>query len=140
MCIRDRGSFGPDQGQFSGPEGIVVYGNTVYVADTDNDRIQAFDLDGNYLFQWGSTGSADGQLDEPTGIAVDAHGYVYVSEENNHRVQKFTPTGDFLAKWGSRGAGNGQFEFPYDLVVDAAGNVYVTDWGNDRVQQWAPVN
>ena len=45
--------------------------------------------------KWGTSGSGDGQLIGPRGVAVDGSGNVYVADTNNHRVQKFaalTPT------------------------------------------------
>jgi hypothetical protein len=39
----------------------------VYIADTDNHRIQVFDADGTFLGKWGSEGSGDGQFLAPRG-------------------------------------------------------------------------
>ena len=35
----------------------------VYVADSNNDRIQKFDINGNFIKSWGSMGTGDGQFD-----------------------------------------------------------------------------
>ena len=96
-----------------------------------------------FLFQWGSQGSGDGQFKLPAGIAVDAAGKVYVTELANNRVQVFDASGELLHKWGSEGrgigpfrkrSGDGQFNWPKAIAVDPAGNVYVGDTYNDRVQ------
>jgi DNA-binding beta-propeller fold protein YncE len=65
-----------------------------------------------HLFKgmWGSTGTSDGQFNEPHGIAVDSDGNVYVVDRFNHRIQKFTSTGIFLDKWGGFGTGDGKFQ------------------------------
>lgn len=34
----------------------------VYVADTGNNRVQKFSSDGNYITEWGSAGSGNGQF------------------------------------------------------------------------------
>ena len=34
----------------------------VYAADRDNSRIQKFDSSGNFLLEWGSLGTANGQF------------------------------------------------------------------------------
>ena len=39
--------------------------NNVYVTDEDNYRVEKFDGNGNYLTQWGSNGSGNGQFDYP---------------------------------------------------------------------------
>ena len=52
--------------------GIAVDSSgNVYVADSDNNRIQKFDSNGNFITKWGSNGSGDGQFNGPIGIAVD---------------------------------------------------------------------
>ncbi len=59
----------------------------------------------DHLFKgmWGSRGSADGQFNNPRGIAVDSDGNVYVADSGNNRIQKFSRFGTFLKKWGGRG-------------------------------------
>jgi sugar lactone lactonase YvrE len=42
------GGPGNGNGQFSGPRGVAVTGATVYVADTGNNRVEEFDLSGNF--------------------------------------------------------------------------------------------
>jgi len=91
---------------------------------------------GQYLFQWGSSGSGAGQFADPYGVALDAAGNVYVVDSSNNRIQKFDGNGTYLAQWGSTGSGDGQFSRPLGVAVDAAGNVYVTDASNNRVQKF----
>lgn len=50
------GSAGTGPGQFNIPHGIATQGNTIYVADRGNSRIQRFDLDGRYLGEWTNLG------------------------------------------------------------------------------------
>lgn len=89
---------------------------------------------GDYLFQWGSFGSGDGEFYFPEGLDAHASGYVYVVDCFNHRVQVFDSDGTFITKWGSYGHGNGKFYYPRDVAVDASGTVYVTDGYNDLIQ------
>ena len=44
----------------------------MYVVDIDNDRIQKFDSNGNFITKWGSKGTGDGEFKTPIGIAVDS--------------------------------------------------------------------
>ena len=42
----------------------------------------------------GSTGTGDGQLVNPFGMAVDDSGHVYVGDYGNNRVQRFSKTNE----------------------------------------------
>ncbi|MBN1564381.1 MAG: 6-bladed beta-propeller [Anaerolineae bacterium] len=129
------GSEGSAPGQFNFPRAIAIGPEgSVYVADSENHRVQVFTPDGEFITQWGTYGSEPGEFDVPQGIAVDAQGHVYVGDRNNNRIQKFTADGQFLTAWGSQGSQEGQFTEPRNLAVDAAGQVYVSDSQNHRIQ------
>jgi sugar lactone lactonase YvrE len=132
------GSEGTGSGQFNYPRAITIGpdGN-IYVADSENHRIQVFTPEGEFVATWGSYGSGPGQFDVPQGIAIDADGMVYVSDRNNSRVQKFTPDGKFVLAWGRPGSGNGEFAEPRNLAVDTDANVYVADSQNHRIQKFS---
>ncbi|MBI4719753.1 MAG: 6-bladed beta-propeller, partial [Chitinivibrionia bacterium] len=59
-------------------------------------RVQVFTKGGQYLRQWGTSGTAPGQFQFPFGIAVDGNGRVYVADSHNDRVQVFSGLGTFL--------------------------------------------
>ena len=60
------------------------------MTDTVNNRIQKFSASGEYITQWGSFGTGDGQFKIPYGIAMDTSGNVYVADTVNNRIQKFS--------------------------------------------------
>ena len=134
------GSSGTGNGQFDHAFGVAVDNSGyVYVADTDNHRIQKFTTEqiGDFVTTWGGLGTGDGQFNYPKGIAVDNSGFVYVAEYGNHRVQKFSSLGTFVTKWGSYGTtGDGEFQGPGGIAVDNSGNVYVADTYNHRIQKF----
>ncbi len=133
-----RFNFGSTQ-NFTQPPGggIAVTGSYVYVADTDNHRIERFNLTGGEPLQWGIHGSLPGQFAYPRGLAANAT-EVLVADDDNHRVQRFSPDGAYEAEAGTHGAGAGQFSFPYGIALDAAGNAYVADNINARVVKLSP--
>ncbi len=53
--------------------------------------MEEFSESGVYLSQFGTSGSGNGQLTEPRGIAVDAQGNLRVVDTNNNRVEKWIP-------------------------------------------------
>ena len=46
------GSSGSGDGEFLEPTAVAVFGETVYVADSQNGRIQVFDSNGKFLNKW----------------------------------------------------------------------------------------
>ena len=131
------GSQGSGDGQFVFPQAIAVdHSGNVFVADTDNHRIEKFTNTGGFLLQWGGMGTGDGQFDSPHGVAVDGNGNVFVADSGNNRIQKFTSMGALLAKWGSTGSDDGQFNGPAGVAVDPSGNLFVADSGNNRIQKF----
>lgn len=122
------------EGKFYGPRGVVVSDEgLVYVTDTGNKRVQVFDADGMFAFQWGGGGVMEGNLDEPVGIALDDEGQVYVADTWNRRVQVFDADGNFVRQWPIEGWDTGLPEEKPYLAVDGEGYVYVTDPGHYRV-------
>ena len=88
------------------------------------------------LNSFGSSGSGNGQLSEPTGISVDpGAGTVYVADSFNNRIESFTATGSFVSTLGSVGQAAGQFAEPNGVSFNPTnGFLAVADSGNSRVQ------
>ena len=76
-----------------------------------------------FLFEFGSFGTGDGQLDFPSGIEFDSDDNIYVTATGNDRVQKFTSDGTYVAQWGSSGNGDGQFNRPYAQLILKPSNI-----------------
>jgi sugar lactone lactonase YvrE len=106
----------------------------LYVADTDNGRIQKLDLDGRLLLTWGEPGTRKEQLYRPKGVAVTPEGDLYVVDTNNHRVKKYTSDGLFVGSFGRNGMEDGELWFPFGVAVDGEGRLWVTDSENGRIQ------
>jgi YD repeat-containing protein len=89
-----------------------------------------------FISAFGSTGSGNGQLNGPRGVAADGKGHVWVVDRANNRVEEFSESGEYLGKFGSSGSGNGQFNSPWGIAVTPAGNLWVADTGNERLQEF----
>lgn len=87
-----------------------------------------------YTRQFGKEGEADGELEDPDGIAIDSNDVVYITEYSNDRVSIFTNNGKFIKTFGTRGSEQAQFDWPCGITVDKNGNIYVCDVNNLRLQ------
>ncbi len=76
---------------------------------------------------WGEKGSAPGQFNEPTGVAVKGN-EVFVSDGRNHRIQVFDLDGAALRQFGGD-----VLERPMNLDI-TNGELYVADFFADRIQ------
>jgi DNA-binding beta-propeller fold protein YncE len=134
------GEPGTAPGQFRLPHSIWVdKQDRVWVADRENNRIQIFNTQGEFLDQWTD-------VNRPTDIFIDNE-VVYVSELSQ-RVSIFTIGGKLLARWGNEGCdeGNPLFLAPHTIAVDSQGAIYVgevsktfsgVDRGTRTVQKFA---
>ena len=54
-------------------------------------KVLSYDLDGHFLYSWGSWGEYPGGMWGVHGMSTDQEGNFYVAEVNNGRVQKYRP-------------------------------------------------
>jgi hypothetical protein len=116
------GSSGGGAGQLWGEGGVATDSlGDVYVADTDNERIDEFSAAGAFTkaYGWGvadgasrfetctttcrggiAVGGGAGQLYNPAGVATDSSGDVYVADFNNDRIDEFSSAGVFMEAYG----------------------------------------
>jgi len=99
------------------------------VADTGNDRIAIYAVDGaqpKLVGEWKG-------LVGPEGVAVAPDGRVYATNTGAGSVS-ILRDGRLERTVGATGSGAGQFRRPHDVEVGRDGTVYVVDSGNHRVQ------
>jgi len=63
----------------------------LWIADNETSKIIKYDLEGHYLYSWGSGGQWPGAMWNVHGMSVDQQGNFYIAEVNNGRPQKFRP-------------------------------------------------
>jgi len=121
---------------FDRPKDIEVdAGGTVYVADTEEERIHIIE-DGFEApsFMFDGSDSADGDVSVPEGIAIDSSGNIYVADTGNNKIRIFDSSGVQLRSFGSYGSGQKEFDEPSGIEVDDEGHIFVADRGNHRIQ------
>ena len=132
MLLKAAGGWGKDLGQFDKPRGITLVSNKLFVCDSDNDRVQVFDTDLNFLDSFGTRGSVEGKFSWPSDISTDRDGSLYVADTLNHRVQVFSQSGSFLRSFGKRGSGPGELSAPVGIHVHNE-HIYITERFSRRV-------
>ncbi|OGC05437.1 hypothetical protein A2230_07045 [candidate division WOR-1 bacterium RIFOXYA2_FULL_36_21] len=122
------GSFSPI---FDSPYGADIdIDGYIYIADTENNKIKKFSMDGNLLLEFGSAGQKEGQFLYPYDVAVDLNKNIYVADTGNHRIQKFDKLGGFVSFFGTMGSLDGQFIAPRGLFSTNSGYLYVVGADN----------
>jgi len=127
--------FGAGGGNTAGAGGgLAVQGNTLFVSDSANDRIQRFNLDGS----GGKVIVPPGFLAYPRGLVARGDRLV-VADDQNHRLAVFDPDGRFI-RTVARGPGRSprQLNFPYGVALDGGGRLFVADDMNQRVVRYSP--
>ena len=118
-------------GQFSFPNGVSVYeaNEDIFVADSNNRRLQVFDKNGKFksIIQTGGL---------PRGMEIGFKDRIHAVDVMAHNVMVFSTKGVPLVTFGELGIDTAQFFFPTGIDCDGR-FIYVTDTQNDRVQVWA---
>ena len=124
MTLGKAGVAGSGPDTFDRPSGVAIApSGEIFVTDGHgaNNRVVRFSKDGEFVMEWGRTGSAPGEFDQPHDISIGGtRGLVYVADRSNNRVQVFDQDGYFIAAWK-------QFGRPSALYVADDDALYVSD-------------
>jgi sugar lactone lactonase YvrE len=135
----------PDQIDLA--QGVVIGDDgTIYVADTHNSMIKAFDPAGKLLWVGppdskdvtrAPTARGNGQLQLPSGLTMDGAGRLVLVDPFGFDIVVADPKrqGAIVARYGESGQTDGLFFYPTGLSYDPARDWFaVADTANKRVQ------
>ena len=153
------GGYGGDGGQATAaklyyPNDIILDGaNNIYVTDAGNNVVRKINTSGIISTVVGYTTTAgfigDGgqattaQLNNPSGIAIDANSNLYIADYYNNRIRKVNTsgiintvvgngTGGFSGDYGT--STSAELNHPIDIIIDAASNMFIADYSNNRIR------
>ncbi len=128
--IKDWGTRGIGPGQFHTPHTLAVGSDgNLHVSDRENDRVQIFDLDGNFLEVWNGLHSLDGLWWAPDGK-------YYGSSGIDHSIIEFGPGGRPAQVWADADKGDypdrnlkpfPEGDYPHGISVDRDGFIYIAE-------------
>ena len=106
----------------------------VLICDRENDRIQLFNSDGDFLEEWTD-------LSSPGDVWIHED-HIYCIEQGPHGgVSIWTLDGDVVSRWKiDEEPGKGSITDGHGITVDSEGSIYVTEIGNgERVSKFVRV-
>lgn len=152
VVVGSRGS-GEDQFDVVGGVAIDSESRTIYVVDTYNNRLSAWEYSGErkWIVQLGNAGNdvqlqggsslettsvAEAGLQLPTDVTIDGKGRPMVLDAFDFTISGFdSADGDFVGKWGTYGEEDGKFMYPSGFDYDATRDWFtVADTQNLRAQ------
>ena len=112
--LKSWGEPGDGPGEFMLPHGACVdnRGN-VLIADRENDRVQVFTQDGEFVAQWPT------KLIGPAVVWQDADSVCYVAEHNGGYFSVLNADGELLARWG-----DAKYRSCHGAAGDSEGSIY----------------
>jgi len=140
------------------PENIVFYNNSLYIADSGNDRIRKIEnvnssdsenrtitsIVGADIYNGDNILASTASLYLPRNLSFDRNGNLYIAEQKAHRIRKIDTSGKITTVAGNGTSGysgdggaaiSAQINNPRGVLVDDAGNIYISDISNSRIRK-----
>jgi hypothetical protein len=126
------GGYGWEINAFDDPVDVFADALKVFVTDKNNHRIQRFDKNLNFIFQF-YTRESDIQEERfgyPLSAVPSNLGDVFILDSENNRIIKFDLFGNFIQDIGGYDYGSYFLTNPKRLAISMQNNIYVLD-GNE---------
>lgn len=135
------GKRGVNPGEFYFPYSVYVNNKgLIYIADSNNNRIQIFDKNGKLLgLLTGSDEEMQGVFSVPRGTAFDKAGNLYTTEGLINSVTVLNVNGTVIKRFDNAEPTNSEIgmpdtmQLPTSVFIDDNQRLYVTEFGKSRV-------
>lgn len=124
------------EGLFQFPNSVKVYKNEIWVSDSNNRRVQIFDLDGEYQRMVVTEGLPRGFDFLPKAEKGEPDRFVVIDTLAHDATIWDAKKAQKVLTFGARGVLEGQFNYPNDTSIDARRRIFVADTANGRIQVW----
>lgn len=123
------GGYGWQQSLFDNPTDVFATTLNVYVSDKNNNRVQFFDKDLNFLSQLSSDKATDSRyvFNYPTCSAVSNQGDLFLLDSDNNRILKFNIRGEYQVTIGSFDAGSFALSNTINFAITGDARLLVVD-------------
>jgi sugar lactone lactonase YvrE len=127
-------------GYWNNVHGIAVDPTTrrVFVNDRDNGRVQVFDEDGEYLYEWSFWKGRRGQPHDIHSFIVTSDNKLWAADQGTHKIVGYDLEGHYLYSWGSWGDYPGGMWGVHGMSTDKEGNFYTASVNNGRIMKFRP--
>jgi hypothetical protein len=132
----------PGPNEFNTVHSIAISADRrLFVVDRGHERMQVFDVDGNFLDLWPlrSPHWPASQRTLVTNHFIDDKGFIWAGDAFTNRILKFDLDGNFLYSWGAPGGQPGRLGCSHGISTDQLGNLYIADCFAGRVQKFEPI-
>lgn len=130
----------PKQGElaFQFPNGIMVFNGEVFVADSNNQRVQVFTPEGDFkrIIVTGGLPRGIESIEPFPGEGPDAPARFVTVDTLAHDVTIWDTEGEEKLSFGEQGVLDGQFSYPGAASRGSRNRIFVADTANGRVQVW----
>ena len=127
--VKDCGGYGWDEGTFDDPVDVFATPLNVYVCDKNNNRIERFDKDLNFISQL-YTRESDNKSERfgyPASCATSNLGDLFILDTENKRIIKFDLFGNFIMNFGGFDAGIYALSNPKKFSISFNNFLFVLD-------------
>jgi len=137
------------------PTGIAVdTSGNLFIADEGNSAIRKVSKsnglistlagDGNGAYTGDNGAASLAELNNPTGLALDAAGNIFIADQFNNVIREInastgkitTIVGDGTAAYAGDGAPaiSAELNYPSGVAIDLSGNLFIADYANNRIR------
>ncbi len=127
--VKDCGGYGWNEGAFDNPADVFATPLNVYVCDKNNNRIQRFDKDLNFISQLYTreNDNKNERFGYPASCATSNLGDLFILDTENKRILKFDLFGNFIMNFGGFDAGAYALSNPKKFSISSNNFLFVLD-------------